>query len=146
MIKSSTQREICSIRKEPHYKVSSTKSRSATAFREFGSTLSKPSSLAMAWRSILKGLPARAPHPKGDWFTRLATSSRRSRSDAKEKACDNSQWLNRIGCAFCKYSLSYSQPHGNWGSFIFSTYQGKDGQSLAQLAPPKPIENLVGIF
>ena len=83
MIRSSAHREILSMNEQSHCIVSRTKSRSATAFIELYSRPSKPSSLAMATQSILKGFPARAPQPRGLRFTRAMTSRRRSGSEAK---------------------------------------------------------------
>ena len=92
MIRSSAHREILSMNELPHCIVSRTKSRSATVFIELYSRPSKPSSLAMATRSILKGFPARAPQPRGLRFTRAMTSRRRSSSEAE--AVRPADWLS----------------------------------------------------
>ena len=103
IIKSSAHLDTFSISKLPHCIVSTTKSLSATAFIELGSRPSKPSSCAMAARSMPKGLPARAPQPRGEQFTRAVTSRRRVRSEARAVAWERSQWEKRTGWAFWRW-------------------------------------------
>lgn len=87
----------------PHCMVSMAKSRSATAFIELYSSPSNPSSLAIISRSIWNGFPASAPVPSGQRFTLRVTSRRRCNSLANAVAWDSSQWLQRTGCAFCRW-------------------------------------------
>ncbi len=79
---SSAKRDMCTAAIEAADSVSSTKSRSDTASSELAIGRSKPSALAVAWRSIGNEVPASAAAPSGDSFNRLRASANRPRSRA----------------------------------------------------------------
>ena len=59
----------------------------------------KPRFLASFFRSIPKGLPARAPEPSGHSFIRSAACASLSPSRFQAHACESNQCDQRIGCA-----------------------------------------------
>ena len=80
---SSASRDRCMAQIDAAASVSSAKSRSDTASSEFAAGLAKPSALAVASRSMGKGVPASAAAPSGNSFSRLAASAKRPRSLAE---------------------------------------------------------------
>jgi hypothetical protein len=79
---SSAKRERCTAVIDAADKVSSTKSRSATASSEFAIGRSKPSASAVMSRSMGNAVPASAAAPSGDSLRRLRASLKRPRSRA----------------------------------------------------------------
>jgi len=85
MMSSSQNRDIFVRSMVSHARVSSAKSRDATASIEFTRILSNPSRSAVKGRSSGYPVDARAADPSGEQFTRRKASNNRSKS--RENIC-----------------------------------------------------------
>lgn len=105
MMRSSAMRLMCVMERLAHIKNSTMKSRSLTPYMLFSATDWNPSSFARNSRSTPKGLPARAPEPRGSIDTRGMSCCRRSKSARKENACERRKCDHRMGWPRCKRVL-----------------------------------------